>query len=339
VDCATAGVAHHLPCGPWRTPLAFRKWAATSVPLHGSGATGGTRLSRPRRFRRGGERAGAVCFGGVAVLMCAAAWLGVRTISRNQDYQSELRMWRDISAKRPGNFRARSAWVGALIEEGSFTTAEAEAYGLLSDMQRVAKSPETHRVVALRAAEAYPVVQDQIAQCALGMNRPEEAILHLREALRANPSYAVARNNLATALMVQGQLSEAEAGLFRTMSDSPSDAISRYLMGTLRETQDRLPEAVELYQLALRNAPQMIRATVALARLRIGAGDPSVRDLPTGLALATDAVARTGRMNAEALEALAAALDAYGKTDDASRVRREASALQAGKERASLPGE
>ncbi|MGL4423394.1 MAG: tetratricopeptide repeat protein, partial [Gemmataceae bacterium] len=55
----------------------------------------------------------------VVAVCITAIFLGFRTVLRNADYVSPLRIWGDVVAKRPNNYRARAAYSSELLKIGA----------------------------------------------------------------------------------------------------------------------------------------------------------------------------------------------------------------------------
>ena len=89
-----------------------------------------------------------------SVLAAGAGWL---TYSRNQDYRSDLTLWQDTVAKRPGGARAQSGLGTALLNRGDVAGAErhyAEAVRLEPDTAEFSYNVRTALAEAGRLAEA-----------------------------------------------------------------------------------------------------------------------------------------------------------------------------------------
>ncbi len=78
------------------------------------------------------------------VFLALAAWWGSLTMLRNEDYRSELGIWRDTVAKRPDNPRAHSTLGQLLQESGDLPEAIAqdeEALQLKPDYAQAHNNP------------------------------------------------------------------------------------------------------------------------------------------------------------------------------------------------------
>ena len=127
------------------------------------------------------------------VLGAAAVALAAVTVARNRDYRSQLSLWTDNVAKRPGNALARYNLAAALMREPG-RTAEAEAQ-LEAALRLRPDMPRAHYDLAwLRAQQPAQV---------------DAAVAEYEAAIRVAPHYAEAHNNLAVLLHQRGQLEEA----------------------------------------------------------------------------------------------------------------------------------
>ena len=125
---------------------------------------------------------------GAALLLAALIW---RTIARNEDYSSELRMWTNVVAQRPMNPRAYSNLGNALGKAGRLEDAAA-----------------SYRR-ALQIKPDYLEAHYNLGNALLRLNRSEEAVASYRKALQIAPADAAVHKNLSVALMKLGRLDEA----------------------------------------------------------------------------------------------------------------------------------
>ncbi|HUI08403.1 MAG TPA: tetratricopeptide repeat protein, partial [Verrucomicrobiae bacterium] len=127
-----------------------------------------------------------------AVVFVAAA-IGFVFLSarRNQDYRSELAIWRDTVAKRPDNPRAQSSVGIALGRMGRFQ----EAIG--------------HFEQALRLKPDYADAHSNLGTALLQEGDLQGAIKHYEQALQIEPNDAQAHFNFGVALEQAGQRDQA----------------------------------------------------------------------------------------------------------------------------------
>lgn len=215
---------------------------------------------------------------GIAFVTLVGA-LAVLTVRRNADYRSDLAIWSDTLAKRPGNLRARLDVGLALLGVG-----------------RVDEALARFREVLL----ANP--QDGLAHLALGMGlrltgRSEEALPHCREAVRLLPENGEARFLLGSLLIDRGAIDEGYENLVTAQRLEPERAATHYSIGLVLELRGKTGEAIRAYSEAVRLKPDYADAHcgLGLALMHEGRLDEARRELETALALQPDhARARQG---------------------------------------------
>jgi tetratricopeptide (TPR) repeat protein len=125
------------------------------------------------------------------ILASVAVLFVVVTVRRNADYASDLSIWSDTVAKRPGNARARVNLGAALVGRGRLDEAEAQ-FGTAAQLR-----------------PRYADAQHNLGVLLAVRGETEHAIAHLREALRLEPGNERARANLARLLAQAGQTNGA----------------------------------------------------------------------------------------------------------------------------------
>ncbi len=129
----------------------------------------------------------------LVLVATVAGILGYGTICRNADYASDLALWSDIVAKRPGNSRAHYTLGNALARQGHVVEAI------------------LHYREALRLNPNYADAHNNLGNALMKEDRWDEAIGEYREAIRADPGSHDAHNNLGAILAMQGKKDEAAA--------------------------------------------------------------------------------------------------------------------------------
>jgi tetratricopeptide (TPR) repeat protein len=188
-------------------------------------------------FAVGGRRA-LVALGAVAVV------LGALTIHRNADYQTELRIWEDTVAKRPGTSRGQYCLgvalgkvpgrgleaIGHYEEAIRLKPDYAEAYGNCGI--ELGKIPGREKEALARLEESlrldpglakihygYGVVLEKIP------GREADAIAAYEKAVELDPAYMEAENNLANLLIaIPGREAESIAHYERALALLPDNA-------------------------------------------------------------------------------------------------------------------
>jgi Flp pilus assembly protein TadD len=167
----------------------------------------------------------------------AAAALLVLTFERNQFFQDAVRVWEDVIARAPQNWRAYSNLAGAHALRGD----DAAAISALD------------RSLALAPSQAQSLYNRANARRRLGDLAGAEA--DYRSAIAVEPDYAEARNNLAMMLARRGDLSSAKRELEDLVQAKPAHASAWYNPALFRfESREYAAsrEAIESF-LRLRN--------------------------------------------------------------------------------------
>lgn len=220
----------------------------------------------------------------LSVLLILA--LAAMTWSRNRDYQTEITIWADTVAKRPGNARAQENLGKALMKEGRFAEAVQpirEALRLTPDSQ---EDPELYTNLGRiftqlgqfrEAVDAYNHVavlspNDLLAQYNLGnaflrVDDLEEAEFSFQKAIALDPNFIPAKGNLGMLLMRKGDYAGAEAQLQSVRTLAPQAASSYAMLADLRVEQGRFVEAVPLYREAVRIDPEAREIAERLAAI------------------------------------------------------------------------
>lgn len=167
------------------------------------------------------------------------------TQARNDDYRSELRLWRDTVTKRPANALAREMHAQALERAGDTAAAI------------------TEREVALHIFPGFAVAHCNLGDTLSRLGRINEAIPHYEAALRDKPNYADAHNGLGSALAQAGRLPEAVDHFTRAVALFPDFAEARHNLSALHNNLGnafaqlgRLPAAERAFTEARRLMPE-----------------------------------------------------------------------------------
>jgi tetratricopeptide (TPR) repeat protein len=160
---------------------------------------------------------------GAAALVLAAVGLGATTIRRNQDYRTEVSIWRDTAQKAPTNPDAQYglglAWATAgRIDEAGAAFAE-----------------------AMRLQPDYKQVEYDWGVILIRTGREAEALTHFAAALRIDPRFAKAEDGIGYVLYHQGKLAEAIQHFFEATRLNPNDIQAQYnLSRAVYEERQRL---------------------------------------------------------------------------------------------------
>ena len=174
----------------------------------------------------------------LAIPLLAAA-LAVTTIARNEDYRSEVALWRDTATKFPTNARAHYNLGNAQRRAGDLVAALNE-YDLATRL--------VPKVIHARLNRADVLEQ---------LGRRPEAIAEYEAALRADSRSATAHHNFAVTLVRAGRANDAVIHFLAALQfETEATAAKTHfeLADTLADL-NRLPEAVTHYEAALRSGP------------------------------------------------------------------------------------
>ncbi|HUR56102.1 MAG TPA: tetratricopeptide repeat protein [Opitutaceae bacterium] len=232
-----------------------------------------------------------------------AAALVLVTAGRNRDYRSDVALWSDTVAKRPGNPLAHFMLAGAQERAGNLKAA------LTSYGQSLELKPD------------FSMGHENFGALLLREGRRAEALIHFESALRLQPEYGDAHANAGNAYLAEGRIAEAVGHLEKAVELMPESAITRYNFATALATAGLGSEAVAEFEAALKRDPSMVEAHFNLANALLQSSraaeaihhyEAAVKMRP-GYAVAhynlANALAASGRQ-AEAVEHYEAALRA-----------------------------
>ena len=166
--------------------------------------------------------------------------------------------------------------------------------------------------------------RNNYATSLLMKGRYAEAEEHLRVAVREQPAFAEAQANLGVALSAQGRLEDGASYLRAAVSLRPDYADAHRNLGETYAMQRRLGDALAHYLKALEYQPDNVGVLNRASWIMATARDSTVRNGPRARALAEHAVQLTGRLDADSLDSLAAALAEIGAFEAAAAAAREA---------------
>ena len=169
--------------------------------------------------------------------LVAAAALALLTIDRNDDYRSDVALWRETIAQRPANPLAHYMLAGAWERVG--------------EPARAAASYEE----ALRLKPDFSVGHEHFGELLLRLSRRAEAIAHFEAALRLQPEFADAHMNLGNALLAEGRVDAALGHLAAAARLAPGVAEVRYNHGNGLAAAGRRAEAIVELEAALQLVP------------------------------------------------------------------------------------
>ncbi|MCH7839393.1 MAG: tetratricopeptide repeat protein [Planctomycetes bacterium] len=225
------------------------------------------------------------------LLMVTTVALGTTTIRRNQDYQTELGMWRDIVAKSPNNARGHYS-LGTVLLRNAKTSEAIEQFGAairidpayvdahynlgnaLQNKGRVGGAIKAHRE-AIRLDPKQFMARLNLANLLQGRTGSmEEAVRQYREALRTKPDLVMAHVNLGKALLRMGRSEEAMKSFRRAVLLAPNHPGARFGLALALDAVGRLDAAIKEYRDTLRLQPGNIEAARSLEAALAKQGGP-----------------------------------------------------------------
>ncbi|QGJ68393.1 Hypothetical protein PBC10988_0520 [Planctomycetales bacterium 10988] len=207
----------------------------------------------------------------VIVSVLLFAWigtLGTLTVLRNQDYQSEIALWRSVLEVRPENPRAWENLGIALVHVDRFAEA-----------QRCCEE-------ALRIQPRRSKARNGLAMALDGQNEIERAIAEYLLALESSPNSAEIHLNLGNALFKSSFWKEAETHYRRSLQLSEvSNPLAHYGLGNALTEQAKLKEAATQYQAALKQKPLFASAhcNLGMVYLRQGKSSEAQKSVETAI--------------------------------------------------------
>ncbi len=277
------------------------------------------------------------------VLGCLAggfvvALLTLLTIQRNQDYSSELAIWRDTVAKRPQNPRAQYNLGGALTQTGKIGEAIAcyeqalrinpdfveVHYNLGMALAQTGKIGEAiaHFEQALRIKPDFAGAHNNLGLALAQTGKIEEAIAHFEQALQIDPDFAEAHSNLGIALVRVGRLPEAIVQYERALRIDPDFAEAHSNLGNALVRVGRVPEAIIQYEQALRIKPDYaeVHYNLGIALVRLGKVTEAIAQYRQALEINPNNASAHSKLGV-ALIVTGNAHDALGQLEQALRIK------------------
>ena len=150
-----------------------------------------------------------------------------------------------------------------------------------------------------------------------GQHNLDDAIELYGRALAADPLNVAGHYNLGRALFERGQIDRAIRSYHSAIALAPEDADAHQSLARALVMQNQLSEAIYRYRRTLEIDPDRIGALLDLAWIIATAPDVELRVPAEAVRLAERAVKLTASRNATALDTLAAAYAATGRTDRA----------------------
>jgi tetratricopeptide (TPR) repeat protein len=199
--------------------------------------------------------------------------LGVATVRRNEDYRSELSIYADTVAKRPGNGYARNNLGKALISAGRYTEAVEEFSAALrlspprtlamahnylaSALAKAGRLEEALKEaeIAVKLNPNYVEARYNYGNGFMRLRQPRAAIAQFEAALKLRPNYPEAQANLGVALAQAGRSAEAIGSYEEALRLNPNSSEAHYNLASAQQQLKQFTAAIENYEAALRLRP------------------------------------------------------------------------------------
>lgn len=233
--------------------------------------------------------------------LAVAVGLGIMTAYRNEDYRSNLALWRDTAAKLPSNVRAYVN-VGFSLFQADRLPEAVEEYGQALRIDPDSADAHNNLGIALfalgRAPEGLKHFQRSLqlkphwapmhfnfAGALARSGQLEDAITQYREALRITPDYPEARYSLGGVLLLLGRIPEAISEYEETLRIDPDYAEAHYNLGNALARSGKLTDAMVQYQEALRLNPDNAEACLNLgaALWKLGRSEEAIKQYQQAL--------------------------------------------------------
>jgi tetratricopeptide (TPR) repeat protein len=224
------------------------------------------------------------------IFAAAVVGLGWLTIQRNKDYRSNLAIWSDTVAKRPGSARAHynlgaaltgvpgrqaeavSEYEKALQIQPDYPGAHNNLGCILANIPGRLPEAIGHLEAAFRLVPGYAKAHNNLGIILYKNERIPEAIVQFKEAVRIDPDYTEAHYDLGFALDKVGRISEAIFQLEEVVRINPNDAAAHKNLGIAMDKAGRMPEALAQFEEAVRIDPNdaMAHKNLGIALSKVG---------------------------------------------------------------------
>ena len=224
----------------------------------------------------------------LGVLLGTGVTLGLMalTVDRNGDYRSELALYRDTAAKRPGNafahynlgnylaehgqpLAAITAYEAALQARPDFPAALFNLGNAQLALGRISPAEDAFRS-ALRLQPNYANAHYNLGNVLVQSGRKAEAATHFATAVQLVPEFHAAHENLGFVLLELGRNDEARSAFETILLKRPESAAAHFGLGNVWFLAGRMAEATAEYERALGIAPDLAAARRQLELARAG---------------------------------------------------------------------
>ena len=205
------------------------------------------------------------------LVLAGIGTLGLLTVARNEVYQSEVRIWKDVVTKVPNNPRGHNNLADALRQVGQFESAtfhyreavriqpdEVKTYNNMAiNFTELGKFEEALRAYrrALEIEPNFPKAHYNLGMLLYEKGRSEQALIHFKEVLRSEPLHFGATHHVALILASRGDYELATGYYQEALEIQPDDPEVHNNLGVALAGQGKFEEAIGHYQEALRIRP------------------------------------------------------------------------------------
>lgn len=233
-------------------------------------------------------------------VVCVVGALTYGTYQRNQVYQNEVGMWRDVRAKQKDSPRAAENLGTALLA----VKGTQGAASVREQMKEAASVLEEAVRMNPRSTQAY----NGLGFARVSFGEVGMAVEAFRQAIRLDPSFTRARKNLGKALNDQGKPDEALQQFAEVLRIDPRDHDARLEFANTFLSQRKFDEAVEQYVYIVSEDPKHSSAwtnlgTAYLSRAQMRAGQSQRPVDPAALEKAVEAFQAALRIDPESASA------------------------------------
>ena len=227
----------------------------------------------------------------LAAGLVLAVAAGVLTEQRNRVYQSDLSLWADTVAKRPGSAIAQSALGTALFVRGQWREALLH-YQVSSALDPGAAQVHFNLGLTLALLNHLPqaaaeleksfhinprqyLAHYQLGLVRLRMNRPAEALAQFQEAVRLMPQMADAQFECGAALVKLGRPADAVPYYREALRLDPRSVDAESNLGVALFQLHQAPAAMQCLEQALRMDPNRAETHFDLGLALTQIGEPT----------------------------------------------------------------
>jgi tetratricopeptide (TPR) repeat protein len=185
-------------------------------------------------------------------------------------------LWRHTVDVTSRNYIAQNNLAGTLLERGQLNDAMAhyrEALEIKPDVAQVQSNfgnallregnvdeAIVHLQKALQIDPAYAEAYNHMGSALMKKGQAGEAIAHYQKAVQLNTSYADAYNNLGVAFLRSGQVDQAIADYKKAVAINPGSAEMQYNLGNALAHQGNWADAIACYQAAVSTERDSVKA-------------------------------------------------------------------------------